>query len=377
MLSVLVLCDIRNAAQKRLAILDHIHLLDHATPGRVSVRYVNVAEVTAVDPGWLAHDVIVLHTTLLCWRWHAQFQALARQLAWLHAYTGLVVAMPQDEYDHAHTLDEWLVSLGTQMIVTCFGEAHRALLYPRMHRRAFFVEALTGYLHPGRISEALAHRLPLADRTTDIVYRANHLPYWFGWLGQIKARLGTEAPQRLSGTGLRTDISVRAEDTVLGAQWLDFLGGSRAILGSESGSSVLDRRGEIALHVRSLLADEPAMTFERADALCNGELSRYHFAALGPRHLEAIMTGTVQILVEGAYSGLFRPWVHYLPVQRDLSDLASVAAQLRDTELITRIAEQAYEEFVASGAYGYDRFANHLLDVIDLFRSVQAGAAPS
>lgn len=375
MLSVLLLCDIRNEAQKRLAILDHVRFLDHAQPGRAETTVVNMAEVTEPDPRWLEYDVIVLHTTLLCWRWHPRFSTLAQSLAWMQHYAGLVVAMPQDEYDHAHTLDEWLAALNTQVVVTCFGESSRALMYPRMHRRAYFVEALTGYLHPARIAAAASHRRPLAERETDIVYRANHLPYWFGWLGHIKARLGLDGPRLLSGSGLRLDISVRPEDTVLGERWLDFLGGSRAILGSESGSSVLDKRGEVALHVRSLLADQPDLTFEEADALCDGELTRYHFAALGPRHLEAIMTGTVQVLVEGTYSGLFQPWVHYLPVQRDLSDLPVIADSLRDTALLTRIAEQSYEEFVASGAYGYDRLANHVLDVVDLFRAARAGTS--
>ncbi len=374
MLSVLVLCDIRNAAQQRLAILDHVRFLDHAHEGRVQATIVNMADVKAADPQWLAYDVIVLHTTLLCWRWHAQFTTLARSLEWMQAYAGLVVAMPQDEYDHAHTLDEWLVSLNTQIVVTCFGDSQRALMYPRMHRRAFFIEALTGYLHPARVAAAAAHRTAPAARQMDLVYRANHLPYWFGWLGHIKARLGVDGPRLLAGTGLRTDISVRAEDTVLGDRWLHFLGDSRAILGSESGSSVLDRRGEVALHVRSLLADQPDLTFEETDVLCDGELTRHHFAAIGPRHLEAIMTGTVQVLVEGTYSGLFRPWVHYLPVQRDLSDLTSVADSLRDDALMARIADQSYEEFVASGAYGYDRLANHVLDVVELFRSMRAGA---
>lgn len=373
--SVLVLCDIRNAAQKRLAILDHVRFLDHAPRERVQVRYVNMAEVTAFDPTWLEHDAIVLHTTLLCWRWHPQFRELAKSLAWMQQYAGLVVAMPQDEYDHAHALDDWMLSLNVQIVVTCFGDAHRALLYPRMHQRAYFVEALTGYLHPARATAARAAAKPLSERATDIVYRANHLPYWFGWLGHIKAQLGLRGPALLANSGLRTNISVRAEDTVLGEQWLEFLGGSKAILGSESGSSVLDRRGEVSLHVRALLADQPDLSFDAVDALCAGELTRFHFAALGPRHLESIMTGTVQILVEGEYSGLFRPWEHYLPVRKDLSDLAEVSQELRDTARITRMTEQAYEEFVASGVYGYDRFANHVLDVIDLFSAVRAGGS--
>ncbi|MEQ1690722.1 MAG: hypothetical protein ABMA00_05515, partial [Gemmatimonas sp.] len=123
---------------------------------------------------------------------------------------------------------------------------------------------------------------------------------------------------------------------------------------------------------RSLLADQPALSFDEANALCGSELTRFHFAALGPRHLEAIMTGTVQVLVEGQYSGLFRAWEHYIPIKRDLSDLSEIADMIRDDVLIGRITEQATADFVTSGAYGYDKLANHFLNVLDLFGSVKA-----
>ncbi len=367
MRSILVLYDIRDAAQKRVAILDHLHALDHAPADRVRVTYVNMAEVTAIDPRWIEADAIVLHTTLLVWRWSPLFGQRLALLQWLQQYRGFIVAMPQDEYDHAHALDDWLVHLNAHVVVTCLDAASRPLLYPRMHTRALFVDGLTGYLNPERVAAARAGWQPPSSRTTDIVYRANQLPFWFGWLGQLKVRLGTESPARLAPTGLRTDISVRAEDTVLGEQWLGFLGSARGILGSESGSSVLDRRGEVGLHIRALLADQPALTFEQTDALAGGELTRFHFSAIGPRHLEAAMLGTVQLLVEGAYSGIFRPWDHYIPVARDLSDLAEKALLLRDDALVDRMAEQAYEDIVTSQRFSYAGFAGQLLDTLELF----------
>ena len=212
---------------------------------------------------------------------------------------------------------------------------------------------------------------PIATRTTDIVYRANNTPWSLGWLGYTKSRLGSEARDRLARTSLRCDISVNPADTVLGDAWLPFIAGSRAILGSESGSSVLDRRGEMRLHVQALLADQPTLSFDALNALTGGELTRYHFGALGPRHLEAMLTGTVQVLVEGAYQGLLRPWEHYIPLARDLSDLESLPERLADPALLQQIADRTYEEFVASGAYTYDRFANHVLDVLGLFLQVK------
>jgi Glycosyl transferase family 90 len=372
MQTVLVLFDIRNAAQKRVAILDHVQFLEHAPEGAAKVAYLNMADRPKFDPRWLDFDVIVLHTTLLCWRWHPQFAQLAGQLEWMANYKGLVAAMPQDEYDHAHTLDDWLSMLNVQIIVSCFGEGPRALLYPRMHTRAYFIEGLTGYVHPDRVAVARRSAPALSARTMDIVYRANNLPYWFGWLGNIKTRLGTDGARILGATSLRTSISVRPEDTVLGDEWFTFLGSSRAILGSESGSSVLDRRGEVATHIRTLLAEQPALTFEQADALSAGELTRHHFAALGPRHLESIMTGTVQLLVEGEFSGLFKPWEHYIPIQRDLSDLHHATEWLADHSTMQRISERAYADFIETRRNEYGVLARQFLEIVSLFRTMAA-----
>ncbi len=374
-LSVLVLYDIRSESQKRVAILDHVRFLDHAPEGAVRLSYLNMAERPAFDPRWLEHDVIVLHTTLLCWRWQAHFPALAGQLDWMHRFDGVVVALPQDEYDHAHTLDDWLARLRVKVVVTVLAESHRILLYPQMHDRAFFIEGLTGYVHPERAAAAAKTCVPLEQRTHDVVYRANNLPYWFGWLGQIKSRLGTEGARVLSRGSLRTDISIRPSDTVLGDGWISFLSGSVSILGSESGSSVLDRRGEVAAHIRALLAERPGLTFEDADAFSGGELTRFHFAAIGPRHLEAIMTGTVQLLVEGSYGGHFTPWEHYIPLQRDLSDLHRVPEYLADRSMVQRIIERARADFIESGSHDYAVLARNVIDVAALFRTLEAQSA--
>ena len=368
-LSILMLADIRDAAQRRVAILDHMRFLDHAPAERVRVTYVNVAEQPAFDPRWLEHDVVILHTTLLCWRWQPWFQQIVPSIAWLRDYRGLVVAMPQDEYNHAHILDRWLLELNTQIVVTCFDETTRPLLYPRLHNRAYFQRGLTGFLNPQRVAQI--RRPPVAGRPIDVVYRANHSAPWIGWLGHCKATLGLEGPARLAPTGLRTDISVRREDTILGDAWLDFLASGRAVLGSESGSSVLDRVGEVQLHARTLLDEHPQLTFDALNALMAGELTRFHFGALGPRHLEATLTGTVQVLVEGEYQGVLRPWEHYIPIARDLSTLSTLHEVMADGAFLQRVADQAYEEIAASGLYTYDRFATTMLDLFELFLSTR------
>ena len=52
---------------------------------------------------------------------------------------------------------------------------------------------------------------------------------------------------------------------------------------------------------------------------CRAGWDSYAFFAISPRHLEAVVTKTAQVLVEGSYSGVLEPERHYIPVRRDFS----------------------------------------------------------
>jgi len=95
----------------------------------------------------------------------------------------------------------------------------------------------------------------------------------------------------------------------------------RAVIGAESGSSVLDARGEIQRRIGRLLAEQPGLSFEEVDAQMPDGWDSYAFFAMSPRHLEAVITKTAQVLVEGRYSGVLEPGRHYIPLRRDLANL--------------------------------------------------------
>ncbi len=295
---ILVLWWYPNPADLRPAIRQHLHALD-ASPCRHRIWYHNVNEPV---PAWIRaypFDVIVLHTTVLCLRWSPYFALLKWPLRWLSRSPALKIALPQDEYDHAHVLDEWLGELGVSLIGSNFDESYRALLYPRMRHRAGFLKCLTGYIDEATATGIAPRLKPAANRPLDLVYRAAHLPYWFGSQGQLKHDIADVVLQRAERLGLRCDISTRPQDTITSDYWFDFLASARGIIGCESGSTVIDRRGEMQARLRWLLLKEPGLTFADASRKMPAGWDDYRFFAIGPRHLEAVFTRTVQVLVEG------------------------------------------------------------------------------
>jgi hypothetical protein len=336
----------------RATIRQHLRLFE-ASPAGHHVHYVNVALGVPAAVRRARFDAIVLHTTLLCARWFQQFPAIREQLTWLADVPALKVALPQDEYDHSAVLDDWLADLNVQLVGTNFDDRLRPLLYPRLGGTARFVHVLTGYLDE-RTARAVAPAVrPPADRPLDIVYRANRLPYWFGSHGQLKHEIAVRVAEAADRLGLKTDISTDPRDTIQSDRWYAFLASSRATIGCESGASALDRRGEIQATVRRALAGRPDLSLAEVSGLLPRGWDDYRFFAIGPRHLEAVLTRTCQVLVEGEYDGILRPHDHYLPLRRDFGNLTEVLAQVRDDDVVTRMTDRAYEDVYRSGRVTY------------------------
>jgi hypothetical protein len=160
------------------------------------------------------------------------------------------------------------------------------------------------------------------------------------------------------------DVSTRIEDTIVGPGWLEFLASGRAVIGSESGSSVLDRRGAIKAKLQQLTLMNPDLAFEQVNPLMPPGWDQYEFFAISPRHFEAVMTQTCQVLVEGTYDGVLHPHIHYLPVRRDLSNLDEVLEAVKNRALVGELSQRAYKDVFESGRYTYRRFAQEFDDAI-------------
>ena len=340
-------------ARVRASLEQHLRAL-RRLPGRNHVVAYNASRGA---PGWLRTfrpDAIVLHTTFLALRWIDGFETRRARSAWIGEARCTKLALPQDDYDHAETLDGWLEELGVDAVLTALPE-HASTLYPRTSRRAEIVKVLTGYVDEDVVRRRPRPR-PLAERPLDVVYRATKLPFWFGSHGQLKHDVGAAADTAARRIGLRADISMDPGDAIVGGAWLDFLASGVTVVGCETGSSALDRAGELRRRVSELLREDPNRSFAEVSRHLPAGWDDHRFFALGPRHLEAATTGTAQVLVEGEYDGVLEPNRHYLPVRRDLSDLEDALARATDAEALQPFADAAYEELCLSEKYSYQRF---------------------
>ncbi len=360
---ILVLYWHPGPGEMRLAIHRHLHVLDRSET-RHQIIYYNVH---GGAPGWLGRldlDAVILHSTMLCLRWSQVFYASKWKLRWICGLNCVKVAIPQDEYHHSEILDEWLFELGVTIIFSNFDETKRKLLYPIMHNRATFYTCFTGYIDDSDAQRCQAILRPARVRLLDVVYRGSHLPYWFGSHGQLKHLVAEVISRRAAAHGLTCDISTEVEDTIAGRKWLDFLASARTVIGCESGSSVLDRRGEVLAQINHYLGVDPDLSFHDVSKMMPKGWDDHAFVAIMPRHFEAVITKTCQVLVEGRYDEVLQPHKHYLPLKRDLSNVDEVMDQVRDQELVEAIAQRAYEDIYLSGRYNLQMFAQGIVSAI-------------
>lgn len=349
--------------QLRAAIRHHLTAME-CSDDAPAVLYVNAAKPIPRIMKRLRFRAIVFHTTFLCMRWSHLFYSWKWDLRWLAERDCLKIAFPQDEYDHSEILDEWLEELGVHVVFSNFDQECHEILYPRMRRRARIVKAFTGYIDE-RIARDIQPRMkPMRERSIDVIYRAFKLPYWFGSHGQRKSSIAEEIAPELQRRGIRFDVSTRPEDVIVGDAWFDFMALGRCVLGCESGSSVLDRRGEIQSCIRHLLSEQPDLTFEDVDRTMPEGWDDYRFFAISPRHFEAVLTKTAQVLLSGRYDDVLVPDRHYISLKSDLSNLNEVVEKIRDETFLQDMVDTAYREIYEEGEYTYRHFANMVADVM-------------
>jgi hypothetical protein len=337
------------------------HLYSFRRYGTRPYEYVNLA-VPGLARAYARrrYDAVLWHNTVLAWlRWAPadQQQGLLGRARALRGATDCHVALPQDEFIHRDRVNGFLAELGVRHGFSVAPESE----WPALYEGVDVSPALTGYLDEAtvaRIDRIVAEGRP---RTIDVGYRTVPAKPYLGRHAMLKAGLADAVAERAPSRGLRVDLSTRAEDTFYGDDWYRFLATCRYTVGVEGGASILDRDGSVQACVD---AQPPGLTFDELEAKCfpgrDGELALF---AISPRHLEACATRTVQILVEGSYSGVLQPGVHYLELKRDLSNLDAVLETVAADDS-REIAERAYADIVASGRFTYRRLVEDVEGVL-------------
>ncbi len=272
------------------------------------------------------------------------------------------ITLPQDEFTCMDLLNRMVMDFKINHVFSVAPESEWHKLYPNVNReKTSFSRILTGYLDEVLVAR-WKDRSVWQRRPIDIGYRTESTARW-GRFNIIKATIADIFLKKANEFNLTVDIKVGQKHFYQGDEWLEFLSRCRYTLGIEGGSRLLDWNGSIWYSVNAFLKKYPSATIDDLSKNCvpiekEGEIN---VVAISPRHLEACMTRTVQILVEGQYNGVLKPNEHYIPLRSDFSNIDQVMSQLSDESQRNRIAKAAFEDIVMSQRYTYRSLINRIL----------------
>jgi hypothetical protein len=272
------------------------------------------------------------------------------------AFPGLKVAIFQDEYDCFLWHERTVVALCIQTIITCVPQAHwRDVFRGQGFDKVRFINALTGYVPDALLD--LPVPAPMAQRPWVVGYRGRPVPFVYGRLTQEKLWIGQRMRQVCAERGIAADIAVSEEARIYGASWPAFIGSCRTVLGTESGSNVFDFDGTLKPAVQAYLQQHPDADFETVhQRFLRDYDGKIRMNQISPRVFEAIALRTGLILFEGHYSGVIRPWEHFIPLRKDFANVDEVLAAAQDIAGLEAMTRRAYDEVIASGRYHYRSF---------------------
>ena len=259
----------------------------------------------------------------------------------------------------------WMERLRFDIVYTCVPPEGREYVYPsERFPDTEFIQTLTGYVPED--CDLNAFTMPMREREKLIGYRGRILPHIYGWLGYEKYRIGADVRRFAKERELPVDIETDDSMRIHGTDWYPVLG-----LGASD-----SRHGERIQRIRH--RRKPA----EGDRGPAGQVSRHFFrggssevagGSRGPRHdepgfaedLEAIRLRTALVLFEGAYSGVVKPDLHYIPLRKDYSNIDEVFVKLQDVDFLEALTQRAYDDVIASGEYSYQRFVEDVDQDID------------
>ena len=188
-------------------------------------------------------------------------------------------------------------------------------------------------------------------------------------LGFDKVRVGEVVKAYCDKHGVSNDIAWSEEARIYGPKWYDFLSSCKTTLGSESGSNVFDWNGDLSQIVDQYMNEHPQATPQEVyrsvihereiDGLMN---------QVSPKIFEAIASRTVLVLFEGEYSGVIKPGVHFIALNKNGNNISEVVDLILNGAYLDEMADRAWNDVIVTGKYSYQAF----VDLVDneLERSV-------
>lgn len=308
-------------------------------------------------------DAIIFDTSYMAMRWRDRQKFLNEKFIHkIEKSKAIKIIIPQDEFAYGDLISEFCNKAKIDLILSCANTVDQSRIYKNIVSNQLTIKrVLAGYLNNSTVKKVKKLYKPETQKKYDVSYRASSPPYWLGEHALLKMKIAEVFKAKCTTLKYCQDISTKEVDVISGNKWFNFLANTRAVIGVEGGASVLDLDGSIKTKVEKFMIANPLANFEECRRSCfKNEENTLSLFCISPRHLEAAMMKTCQILVEGEYNGILSPDVDYIPIKKDFSNIEEALIKINDKDYVNKLTENAYANVVLSGSYNYEKFVREI-----------------
>ena len=323
-------------------------------------------------------DAIVVHYSIYISSYYFLSESWQKKIQKFKKNKLLII---QDEYRHVDLTIYQINKLGFSFIISSLSISNLKLVYQdNKFKNVTFISALPGYISDymlnfykgnkkrefdllGRGSE-IPSSLGAAKIEKDLVYIQLKKKIIDGLNFNFLKKIISGVPLALTKKKFKIDISTLYKDRLYKDQWMKQLKKTRCILGVEGGSSIFDFDSSVQyLNSKLEVVDPNYIKSSHAYLKHYSHLDNIHHRTLTPRIFESICCGTILLLLEGEYSDIIKPHVHYMPIKKDLSNIWDVLIASKNNNYVSKMRNKAFNEIAMNKKYHFKYFTNKL-DVI-------------
>lgn len=305
------------------------------------------------------HSAIIIHQTAAYNL--DKLERIGRKV--FRQYGGIKVIMKQDEDLMPDAFADFFDKYQVDLLCSIWDVETATKVYKSHFRNSgmHLMQSLTGYVP----DEYNSFDIFADDRDIDVGYRGSTRSLLRGRLVYEKWKIGDSFIPYGIEAGLKCDISSDTDDRFTGKSWLDFLMRCKAVLGVESGSDIVGGRGDMRRQYYKYRLLHPNATEEEILDFVDQFKGEITYRAISPRIFEAAACGALQVLYEGEYQGIIQPYMHYVPLKRDFSNIEEVIDYIKDDDKRKEIVTRAREDLILSGKYSFRKFTEELDEKIE------------
>ncbi len=346
-MNILLICDYHKDVAQNM--LDHIKSFHKYSENLVTQLSIFGKIPNSVNLN--SFDVIIIHYSVYILDSDFLSQSCIERIK---SFKGIKCIFVQDEYRNVNKLIEKLNYIEVDFLYSCMNKMTSRKVYKSLNDKTKIIETLPSYISEELLNKNL--ELPkINKRKIDIFYRSREI-WECGSFGYEKQQIFKYFKKNVPKEFI-IDIDTDEFKRIYGEKYLKKIMNSKTILGTESGSSLIDYNSEIKNNLLSFREEFPNKTFYEFEKEFLKKIdNKTTIKVISPRCFEAAALKTTMILFKGNYSGILLPNIHYIPLEKDFSNFSEIIKKLKDHKYLQKIADQAFKDIAKNPKYHFKKF---------------------